>query len=122
MSLREGLRELLASAEEIAADEERADAAQHGLSQCCADAPLRRTADLVGVVQSVVLRPRKGVPALEAELFDGTGTLALVWLGRRQIAGIEPGRRMLVHGFVCDVDGTRTIYNPRYELRARPGE
>jgi len=122
MSLREGLRDLLASEEEIAAGEERADATRQGSTLCCADAPMRKVADLVGVVQSVVLRPRKGVPALEAEIYDGTGRLALVWLGRRQIAGIEPGRRMKVHGFVCDVDGTRTIYNPRYELRARPGE
>jgi len=122
MSLREGLRELLASEEDIAADEERAEATRHGAVQRCADAPNRQVVDFAGVVRSVVLRPREGVPALEAELYDGTGRVTLVWLGRRQIAGIEPGRRMTVHGFLCDVDGTRTIYNPRYELRARPGE
>ena len=37
--------------------------------------------------------PRGGAPALEAELYDGSDVIDLVWLGRRQIAGIEPGRR-----------------------------
>jgi hypothetical protein len=62
------------------------------------------------------------VPALEAELFDGSGALDLVWLGRRTIDGVEPGRRIRVEGMVCDVDGRRTMFNPRYELRPRPGE
>ena len=70
----------------------------------------------------MVLRPREGVPTVEVELFDGSGVVDLVWLGRRRIAGIEPGRRALVEGLVCDVDGRRTIFNPRYELLAKPGE
>jgi hypothetical protein len=75
-----------------------------------------------GVVRSVILRPREGVPALEAELYDGSASVDLVWLGRRQIAGIEPGRRLRVEGLVCQMGGRPMIYNPRYELRARPGE
>jgi hypothetical protein len=45
-----------------------------------------------------------------------------VWLGRREIAGIAPGRRLRIDGLVCLVDGRRTVFNPRYELRPRPGE
>lgn len=84
--------------------------------------PLRRRAKAAGILRSVVLRPREGVPTVEAELFDGSGVLDLVWLGRRSIAGIEPGRRLGVEGMVCEAHGRRTIYNPRYELRPRPGD
>lgn len=122
MTLRERVRKVLASQAEIEADEERADAL--GVPGCCpvAALPHRARASVSGVLRSVTLRPREGVPALEAELYDGSGTLDLVWLGRRQIAGIEPGRRVKVDGMVCLVDGRRTVFNPRYELRARPGE
>jgi hypothetical protein len=56
------------------------------------------------------------VPALVAELYDGTGTLAVIWLGRRQIAGVEPGRRLRVEGMVTEQDGRPVLFNPRYEL------
>ena len=45
-----------------------------------------------GSIRAMTLRPVGGVPALEAELYDGSGTIKLVWLGRRRIQGIEPGR------------------------------
>ena len=58
-----------------------------------------------------------GVPALEAELYDGTDTLTVLWLGRRRIAGIFPGRSIRVTGRIGVHDGSRIIYNPRYDLR-----
>ena len=42
---------------------------------CIADAPDRERVRLRGTVKTVTLRPRGGVPALEAELYDGTGVL-----------------------------------------------
>ena len=36
---------------------------------------------VAGTLRTVTLRPRAGVPALEAELFDGTAPLDVVWLG-----------------------------------------
>ena len=81
--------------------------------------PIRHCATVCGTLRSVTLRPRAGVPALEAEMFDGTGSLSVVWLGRRQIAGVEPGRRVRVHGMVTDNHGNRVIFNPRYELLPR---
>ena len=83
-----------------------------------ADAPDRTPVQLSGTLRTVTLRPRGGVPALEAELFDGSGALTLVWLGRRQISGISPGRQLEVHGRIGVQDGVRVMYNPRYELRA----
>ncbi len=59
----------------------------------------------------------RGAPALDAELWDGSGTVTLVWLGRRRIKGIDPGRSIVVRGRVSVIDGQRTIFNPTYELR-----
>ena len=81
-----------------------------------ADAPDRATVTLRGRLRTVTLRPRGGVPALEAELFDGTGVITVVWLGRRHIAGISPGRSLQVQGRIGVHDGQRIVYNPRYEL------
>ena len=72
-----------------------------------------------GRLRHVVFNPREAVPTLSAELFDGSGTITLVWLGRRRIPGIEPGRTVLARGSVGEHDGHPAIYNPRYELVAR---
>ena len=69
-----------------------------------------------GTLRTVTMRPRGGSPALEAELFDGTEVVTLVWLGRRRIRGIEPGVPLEVQGRLGRYDGIRTIFNPRYEL------
>lgn len=122
MSLRTAVRQALASADEVAAVEERTEAAGHRGCVPVADLADRRRASAAGVLRSVVLRPSEGVPTVEAELYDGSGSLDLIWLGRRTIAGIEPGRRVRVEGMICDVDGRRTVYNPRYELLAKVGE
>ena len=122
MTLTERLRHLAASQAEIEADEERADQVRAVGCTPVDQLPVRSRARVSGVIRSVTFRPREGVPALEAELYDGSGTLVLVWLGRREIAGVVPGRRMKAEGLVCLVDGRRTVFNPGYELRPRPGE
>lgn len=81
-----------------------------------AEAAARTPVRLRGTLRTVTLRPRGGVPALEAELYDGTGSLTLIWLGRRRIAGIGPGRSIEVFGRIGEHDGQRVLYNPRYEL------
>lgn len=70
-----------------------------------------------GTLKAVTLRPRGGVPALEAELYDGSGTVVLIWLGRRRIGGVNPGVTMRVTGRLGQNQGVCVIYNPRYELR-----
>jgi hypothetical protein len=76
----------------------------------------RQTANICGAVRSVTLRPRVNVPALLAELYDGSQALNLVWLGRRSIGGIEPGTFLRVHGRVTHCRGVPTIFNPVYEI------
>lgn len=105
-----------ASSDDIEAEELRSDTARAG---CCmiADAVDRDHVDLQGSLRTVTLRPRGGVPALEAELYDGSGVITIIWLGRRRIAGIEPGRSIKISGRIGVQEGTRVMYNPRYELR-----
>lgn len=78
--------------------------------------PERCEATVCGTLRSVAMCPTESSCTLEAELCDGTGTVVLVWLGRRRVPGLEPGRSIRVHGRVSDRAGQRVIYNPRYEL------
>ncbi|NTW38383.1 MAG: DNA-binding protein [Cellulomonadaceae bacterium] len=114
-------RNLVASQAEIEAVEERKETERRGCT-AVSDLSSRRRAQVSGVLRSVTLRPRQTTQALEAELYDGSGSLRVIWLGRRQIRGIEPGRRARVEGLVCIKDGRPTMFNPRYELVPRPGE
>jgi hypothetical protein len=85
--------------------------------------PERRSAVVCGTLRTVTLRPRANVPALVGELYDGSGVLTVVWLGRRQIPGIEPGRRLRITGRVAKRDGRPVVFNPSYELLpASPSE
>jgi hypothetical protein len=71
---------------------------------------------VAGRLRTVVYTPRTNLPTLEADLYDGTDVITLVFLGRRQIAGVEPGRAMTAKGRVAVRDGRKVIYNPHYEL------
>jgi len=116
--LRRMFSRLAADPDELQADELQAEI------QASAEAmPIGRCQDreqvcLVGTLRTVTFRPHAGVPALEAELWDGTGTVSVVWLGRRQIPGISPGRTIKLRGRITTLRGNRAIYNPIYELRA----
>jgi RecG-like helicase len=78
----------------------------------------RDTVTVSGRVRSVVFRPQRETPKLVVELYDGTATLTLVWLGRRSIPGIEPGAHVRASGRVSRSGDRAVIYNPRYELMA----
>ena len=111
------LHRLTRSRQDLDAEELRAGIDVHGalpVSDCVVGEP----AIVVGVLRSVTVRPRSGVPALEAELFDGTGSVTIVWLGRRRIAGVEPGRWLRVEGRITRHGGATAMFNPRYTLRA----
>ncbi len=104
-----------ANAEDQHAKELR-ETTRAGHCDLIADCHDRRQVKLRGTLRTVTLRPRGGVPALEAELFDGSDSLMLVWLGRREIAAISPGRSIEVEGRIGTHGGDRVIYNPRYTL------
>ena len=122
------LRRLTAGREELHAAELQAEIDERTATPI-GDCPDREVADVAGILRSVTLRPRGPSLTMEADLWDGTGHVTLIWLGRRNIPGIQPGRRIMVHGRVARIKGERTIYNPVYELqpavgrdrRGRPG-
>lgn len=110
--------------QKLTADDQTIDAQelQHGASTAgcelvstCQKGEVRA---VTGRLKSVVYTPRETVPTLEAELFDGSGSVTLVWLGRRRIPGIEPGRTLTARGRFGSFDGRKVIYNPWYELGA----
>ena len=113
--LRRVLDRLTAANADLEAKEQAARAAAEGGTpvDCLRE---RSRATVCGVVRCTTTQPRDGQPALAADVFDGTGTVTVVWLGRRTIAGVEPGRRIRVEGLVCARDEARVLYNPRYEL------
>jgi hypothetical protein len=77
---------------------------------------LRTPVRVAGEVRSVRIVPRAGADALEASVHDGRAAVTAVFLGRRKVPGISPGRRLVLEG-VCSVDhGQRVMYNPIYEL------
>jgi hypothetical protein len=111
------LQKLTADDQAIDAEALQSDVVTSG----CAPVSACRKGQVVtvtGRLKSVVYTPRETVPTLEAELFDGSGSVTLVWLGRRRIPGIEPGRSLTARGRFAAFDGRRVIYNPWYELSA----
>lgn len=62
---------------------------------------------------------RTADPSLTIEVADPSGTVAAVWLGRREIPGIELGRTVRLEGRVSRRGDRLTLYNPRYELHHR---
>jgi hypothetical protein len=105
------------SPEHQEAGELKEEAAKAGCSLIKAQ-PDRCVATVHGVLRSVTLRPVAGVTALEAELYDGSDTVTLIWLGRRTIEGIEAGRQVKAHGRIGRRGEERVLYNPAYELEA----
>lgn len=116
MSLRTVLDRALASQAELDAAAELAVTVESGCTPVSEVRP-RELVRVSGVLSSVTVRPREGVRALAAELFDGSGSLTLVFLGRRDVPGIEAGRRLRAEGRVAVLEGVPTIFNPRYELQ-----
>jgi hypothetical protein len=106
-----------ANQENEEARELRKDTAKAGLVEI-AQAPDREKVVVQGTLRTVTLRPRGGVPALEAELYDGSGSINVIWLGRRRIGGISPGRGIRVQGRIGVHGGERIMFNPRYDLRS----
>lgn len=105
--------------EQLESDDLRETSRRLGATPIC-DAVDRSIVSCCGTVRSVSLRPRgDAVPAMIVDLDDGSRTMNLVWLGRRKIAGIEPGTYLKVTGRVTYVKDTPTIFNPSYEIKSR---
>jgi hypothetical protein len=113
--LRRAMRRLASDDEAIEADDLQRQVEQDGATTV-AGCVEREMVTVLGRVKSLTLRPRAGTPSLEVDLYDGTGTVTLVWLGRREIIGITPGRQLRATGRITTSGARRVIFNPRYEL------
>lgn len=117
--LSRALRRLASSNAELESEELQRNVRDEGAVpiRTCED---RQQVSLTGSISTVTIHPRGGHPALEVELRDGSGAVTLVWLGRRRIPGIDPGRTIKVSGRISCHEGRRLLYNPRYELLPTP--
>jgi hypothetical protein len=85
-----------------------------------AEAPLRTRVKLAGEVKAITVRSDTPWPEFEAELWDGTGTVRVVWLGRDAIPGVVPGARLIVEGVIGETNGEHRMIDPTFEIIA-PG-
>ncbi|MEA3019462.1 MAG: hypothetical protein QOI47_986, partial [Actinomycetota bacterium] len=81
-----------------------------------ADVTWRQRVTVQGRVTSMRVRPLADVPSLELVIADPTGSLSVVFHGRRVIAGIGLGTHLQVEGTAIDHHGRLAILNPLYTL------
>jgi hypothetical protein len=113
--LRRAVRRLASDNEVIEAEDLQRQAVSDGATRV-AHCPNREPVTILGTVKSLTFRPRAGAPALEVELYDGSGVVTLIWLGRRELAGVTPGRKIRASGRITTSGGRRVMFNPRYEF------
>ncbi|WIM88445.1 OB-fold nucleic acid binding domain-containing protein [Candidatus Mycobacterium wuenschmannii] len=98
--------------------EELCDEAVTTGAQRAIDCERGQEVTVVGMLRSVECNGQGCSDGVRAELFDGTDTIELVWLGQRRIPGIESGRTLRVQGRLGKLEnGSKAIYNPHYEIQ-----
>jgi hypothetical protein len=115
--LRRFFERLTASEAELDAEELQRDAAKCG-AMPAGECRRGQVVSVSGRLKTVAYTPRTNLPTLEADLYDGSDVVTLIFLGRRSIAGIEPGRQLTARGRIAIRDERKVIYNPFYELEA----
>ncbi len=76
----------------------------------------RKVARVTGRIIAVQVEPADAAPRVVARIGDGTGFVHAVFMGRRHVPGVVPGRVLDIEGRVCETTAEPRIYNPRYEL------
>jgi hypothetical protein len=119
MGVKSRLRKYTASVSELDSEKLRMYCRQFDGVTSIAELAPREEVTVVGQITSLRIVPRPdNVPWLEATISDGTGNLMVMWTGRRRIAGIAAGKRVMVtgRGAPKGKGGRLLITNPRYEL------
>ena len=110
-------RRLTESPEQRDAEELTGEAASTG-AQRAIDCQRGQEITMVGELRSVQTNAKGCSGGVRAELYDGTDTVTLVWMGQRRIPGIDCGRTLKVCGRMGMLDnGHKAIYNPHYEIQ-----
>ena len=85
-----------------------------------ADLPSRQRSTVAGRVKAFRVQPWGGNPALECTLADETGSITVVFFGRRDIGGVRLGTIMSITGVAGEHHGMRAILNPEYAIISTP--
>ena len=109
------LRSFYASDEELAAYELTEQAEIRG-STLIEEIDRGKPIQVTGVVKSATVRPNTQVPTYEVEVFDGSGSLTVIWQGRKHVTGVEPGTRIEVEGRITFISGKPCLHNPVYKI------
>ncbi|MDQ1402282.1 MAG: hypothetical protein QOG03_598 [Actinomycetota bacterium] len=119
MALKKMFHRLTASVDELDTEDLKEFCSRFPQATPIAEINPREPVIAVGEITSLRIVPRKDKTRwLEASISDGTGTLVAMWTGRRRIAGVKPGQRLLVQGRCSPTGpgGRMMMYNPIYEL------
>jgi amino acid transporter len=81
-----------------------------------ADITWRQRVRVTGRIEAMRVQPVAGSPVLECTLVDETGGVALVFFGRRGIAGLDVGSTVTAEGMVGEHGGHLALVNPTYRL------
>lgn len=116
--LRRLTRRLTEDPEQLDVEELSGEAASTG-AQRAIDCHRGQEVTMVGTLRCVETNAKGCGSGVRAELFDGTDSVMLVWLGgQRRIPGIESGLTLRVHGRLGTLEnGAKAIYNPHYEIQ-----
>ncbi len=80
----------------------------------------RERSTVAGRVRAIRVHPWAGNPALECTLADETGSITVIFFGRRGIGGVRLGTVMKVTGVAGEHHGRRAILNPEYTIISTP--
>jgi len=112
------LRSFYASDEDLAAYELSEQAEIRG-STLIEEIDRGKPIQVTGVVKSATVRPNTQVPTYEVEVFDGSGSLTVIWQGRKHVTGVEPGTRIEVEGRITFISGKPCLHNPVYKILSK---
>lgn len=116
MTIRRKLQEIFSrSRTDIAAeDDQRAVANIDGVLRL-KDLPERGRVVAAGVVVEKTISGAQG-RSMSVRISDGTGVLQLIFFGHKDVSGVVIGVRLVVRGFVSNIEGMPTMQNPSYRI------
>ena len=117
MPLRRLVKNLRSSTDDLHRQEltGRFDVGEHD-TIAIGSAPARTRIRIAGEVARLRVVPRAGSPSLEVTVDDGSGRALVIFTGRRSIAGLDPGRGVVLEGTARQERNRLVLMNPGYTL------
>ena len=106
-----------ASREDSAGAEEQRLSAARGATPV-RDIKPRDEVRVCGVIRSITYPAPGSGGSFKARLWDGTGTIELVGLGRKVVDGMTAGVHLVAHGVAARRADGLCLYNPSYDIIA----